>query len=176
MRGFGTGVGTRISVIGDKAAFSAIGKRGRFRGAWFCSGAESVRVAVGYVNGLEPFLDGRPMSGKDAKGIADPRGVPVLKIKADGFDKDGRSWIGVLARVGADLKLPSAKDLKAEDLRVIQSAGRFSENESEGFFPIAALKLRVDGTWTLRQIAYFDLQHGTRKPEKGRVQHFFWPT
>lgn len=174
----GAGVGTRISVAGDKVSFSAIGRRGLFRGSWFCrKGSEvDITIALGFVNGLEPYVDGRLMSGKDAKGVADPKGVPKLQIQAEGFDKDGRSWVCVSARVDkVTLKLPTLKGLKPDDLKIVQSANRFSDVNSTGLFPVAALRLKPSGEWALRQIAYFDLQHGTRQPEKGRLQHLFWP-
>lgn len=174
MSKFGTGVGTRISVIGDRATFSAIGKRGRFRGSWWCTGVEKMRISLGYVNGLEPYLDGRLMSGRDKKGKLDPKGVPMLEIKPSLFSKEGWSWICVRALVDAGGKIRT-KDHTAEDLRIIQSDVRISDDELVGLFPVAVLRAREDGVVTMRQIAYFDLQHGTRKPEAGRRQHFFWP-
>ena len=175
---FGTGVGTRIMVAGDHFTVSASGgRRTRFRGAWYCTlvGISAVRVALGFVNAMEPYIDGRLMSGKDAKGVASPKGIPELKIKPELFDDKNRSWVCIQVRVDADGKMPKEKDIKPDDLKIVQSpSARGSGNELVGQFPVAMIRMAKEGALTVRQIAYFDLQHATRKPEKGKRQHFFW--
>lgn len=172
----GTGVGTLVTSAQGGFTISAFGKKARFRGAWFCKMARdgAITVALGYVNGVLPAIEGRSMDGLDAQGKADPRGIPTVPIKMELFDKDGKSWVCVQVRVDANGKMIPAKTAKPDDLKIIQST-RLSPDETLGLFPIAMMKLDAKtAIWTLRQIAYFDVQHGTRKPDKGKLQHFFW--
>jgi hypothetical protein len=176
------GEGVRSAQFGGHTILSATGKRAKFRGAWWCSrvGDNELRVALGYLNGIEPYIGRRRMSGIDDAGVADPEGSPLLKLKSDLFDKTGRSRICVRVKVDGEGKMKPGKDLTPDDLCIVQHPTAVSSDELVGLFAVAIFRKTADTAsgesfGDLRQIAYFDQKHATRKPEKGRRQHFFSP-
>ncbi len=51
--------------------------------------AMELEIEPGLVNGIEPTIDGQPMSGRDG------RARPKLKLDVSLYDSTGRSWIAI---------------------------------------------------------------------------------
>lgn len=157
-------------------------KGGRWSHPWKCGfSVDQVSIRLGLVNGLEPYLDGRLMSGKDAEGNADPKGVPVLRLKAEEYDDTGRSFICIRIRLNEGGKILE-DEYTADDLRIIQSKTRILAPGREGQHVIAVLRRPKgdSGFGTLKQVGMHDYQHGfsragTTPEEKGVFRHWFFP-
>lgn len=175
------GSGVLAANLGDQTVLSVQGKRARFRGAWYCSlaGTDEMIISIGYVNGLEPFIGTKRMSGIGENGKPDRDGPPRLKLKSDLFDKTGHSRICVQVLVDSDGKMKADKDLTPSDLCLVQHPTAESDNELVGLFAVAILRrttLTPQASFgELRQIAYFDQRHSTRQPVQGPRRHFFSP-
>lgn len=132
-----------------------------FHGAWRVSraGEDRLRVSRGFVNTLEPVINGRPISDPDctltvprAKDPAKPRWV-CIRVKVD---EDGN----MTAKPGG---------ITEDDLTLVVSDVPFVHAGLEAKHPVACLKGE-----TIWQIAYFDYQHLTRVTGN-RITHFFSP-
>lgn len=170
------GSGTRVFSVGNRLSISAR-TRVALGHAWKAAmGGDELRVAVGLVNGLEPFMEGRTMDGLKADGTEDPLGVPRLKLSAERFDATGRSYIVVRVRVSL-LGRMVAENLTPEDLRIEQTATRVLPGGRVGQVVLAVLRRGVneEGFGRLHQVARHDFQHGT-SVGPGGFRHWFLPT
>jgi hypothetical protein len=130
----------------------------------------SAEINPGLVNGLEPLIDGIPMSGKDNG--ARPR----LDLDDKLFDKTGRSWISI--------ELTRTDSGKIDKLRIVQTdiylgqdGGTLEHKPRLVLEPIAMLKrARTDkgGVGKLSQVRFFNVT-GWRVNLKnpGGPRHFF---
>jgi len=172
------GAGTMVTQVGDQIAVRAVGRGRTFKGSWKCSlVGDDVSIRQGFVNGMEPFIGKKLLGGFDADKVEYPDGAPVLALKTSEYDADGNSWIGIHLRVDADGKM-KVKDYTAEDFAMVQSKRALVLTGLTAFFPVAALRKAKDETgWgTLRQIAWFDYQHGTSGGGEGKpLRHWFYP-
>jgi hypothetical protein len=131
-----------------------------FHGAWYVSraGQDSLRIARGYVNALEPLIGDLPISDPDCT-------LSIPKAK----DANKPRWVCLRVQVDDKGKIANPKKPTADDLTIVISdtgpkyAGKLAEH------PLACLHKE-----TLWQIAYFDYQHLTRVQGE-RITHFFTP-
>lgn len=150
-----------------------------FSGAWAVAlSGRQAAVSVGFVNGIEPVLDGRLLSGRDAKGNPLPEGPPSLKLSTDEFTIAGKSWIAIRAETDPETGRILAPKDQPPKLTLVQTKTLFSgEQDTVALHAIALLQR--DGKdrqslGTVHQIAYFDYQHGAAR-QAGRWRHFFSP-
>jgi len=145
----------------------------------------SASFGLGLVNGWEPRLDGRPISGILPYGEKDPKGVPKLKLSdtSEFFDITGRSWLALRAQVDAEtgrLLQPDEQDVGELGLSIIQRDScppTDPDDDTIGYHRIAMLRRGsrdTTGLGTLYQISMFDYQHRTAR-QNGKWRHFFDP-
>ena len=149
-----------------------------FVGSWFCSfsGADVV-VGVGYVDGIEPLIDGRLMSGVLADGKADPKGVPRLTLREDLYTAAGKSWIGIRAVIDGESGKIIAPENGLPELTIVQRREMAEGDDKVHFQPIAMMKRPAGaktGFGNIHQISYFDFQHRTTF-QNGKWRHFMDP-
>lgn len=149
-----------------------------FTGAWAVSlSGSSITVNRGFIDGIEPVIDDRPISGITSKGEPDPKGQPSLKLKLDEFTAAGKSFIAIRLKTDATGKI-IAPEGKSPEMTIVQTKNLNSpEDDTVHLHPIAMLRRppkdkSVFGT--LIQIAYFDYQHRSAK-QNGKLRHFLDP-
>ncbi len=148
------------------------------------TGNEAV-LRRGLVDGIEPKIGDRPMSGDDKK--PDPPGLPIAPSR---FTKDGQSLICVEIECDENWNTASAKLVQVARLDDADpdtpgdgTAPLLPPNLSNRRTrcPLGQLRQRKGGAIASFQIAYFNLRHvalfpagaDTRSGE--RVRHFFCP-
>lgn len=133
-----------------------------FSGAWSVSaGTNSLKVARGFVNAVEPLVGNKKLSAAE------------IKFRESDF-VDGRLWVGIKVRVDPETGKMREKDATENDLTVVVQGSPKSGDHSGliGFHPIALLTQKP--VLTIHQIAFFDYQHSTAKAPKGSgFRHFF---
>lgn len=132
-----------------------------FQGAWHVSraGEDKLRIARGFVNGLEPVIRAMPVSDPDCT-------LDVPKAR----NSDKPRWVCLRVKVDEAGKLPGKQDaVTEENLTMVVSEVPFVHAGQEAKHPVACL--HKDVLW---QIAYFDYQHMTRVNGK-RITHYFSP-
>lgn len=162
------GPGIFVSRYGKQHVVSARRQRFPFIPAFYPSwNGRAVWIGYGTVNGFEPTINGRPISGGDS-----PEGPPSVVIEE--YDAEGRSWIALRVEVDPKTyKLASADKLTVVNL--VSAGERSVGNEGNplvGFYPIA-----VASNTGIHQIVHFNLQHAVGIPPFGtdrKPQHFFW--
>lgn len=170
------GSGLQSMKAGGKTLLSVNQSRQSFRGAFYCTllisgdskaGAE-VRVGVGTVNGLVPFLGSKKLDDEKAE---------TLTVK--NFNKDGYAWVLVRVRTNEAglMNAAGGKDgsYKREDLEIVAGDVPRRVTREDGWVAehaLAILKQGDSGGIEIRQIVYFDLQHGVNRVD-GIVRHFF---
>ncbi len=131
-----------------------------FQGAWYISsgGQDELRIARGYVNGLEPVIGNLPISDTDCT-------LPVPKAK----DATKLRWICLKVRVDDKGKITNPDKPTEDDLTIVinDTGPKYAGETAE--HPLACLY--QEKIW---QIAFFDYQHMTRVRGK-RITHFFTP-
>jgi hypothetical protein len=167
------GKGLQSERVGEKTLLSVPQKRQSFHGALFCAlgmcpGKVGVRVGVGTVNGLIPFLGDKKLDDPD---------VEPLCVKD--FSKEGYAWVLVRVRTNeTGIMTAAGKEGKYErkDLEIVAgTVPRSVKQEGKEWIAehaIAVLRQIAEGQIEIRQIVYFDLQHGVVVVD-GRVRHFF---
>ena len=148
-----------------------------FNHPWRVSGGAGIcTVSPGFVEGVLPWIDGRPIDGLAANGAPDPRGVPTLKL-ADLFDDNGYSWIALRLLCDKDLKLLASEKKGAEILQtnVRTWGGGYSlavksGDGWQGDYPIALLRRTgKTGFGSLFQLAHFNIRC---RPRTGKFWFF----
>lgn len=125
----------------------------------------SATIGRGLVDGIEPKIKDIPIGGDEAEG----KGQPKLEIRQPKFDDEGRGWIAV--EVTCD-----GEKWEVTDATIVQVADIKSADPLKGLHPLAMLRDAGNGTMTLFQIEYFNLQHRADVRESGKgARHFFWP-
>lgn len=184
MRRLTAGPGVFIRDTGDGQVISFRPSQKAFRPNFNVSlAATDAVIGMGFVNGLEPQIDGRPISGILADGSKDPKGVPRLKLGADLFDATGRSFIVIRAQIDPEtgkILEPDEDGAGELGLTIMQRAAApptDPEDDTIGYHRLAVLrrpKAASSGLGALRQIAMFDYQHRTARQGEKWV-HFFDP-
>lgn len=148
----GPGVRLARTAAGTIISFSA--PRQTFRGAFACTlTGDRVTIGLGTVEGIEPTLNGQPITG-DKK-----HPPPTLLIANSKFNAAGKSWVCVRAKVTAGKFDPKAKDA----VEIIQSDRPHGRDNTGPFAPLAMLRRPdKDTAPTLHQIAYWHLRLYTR--------------
>jgi hypothetical protein len=132
-----------------------------FVGAFYVTPVSESELIVGpgYVNGIEPTIDGRKISG-------DQSGPPTLSLPTE--FTDNRAWVYVEVKINQESERIDAEDPEA----VVISTGTsvVTGDKFKGRHPVAMILKLADGSYGARQISYFSLRHAFRD---GR--HFFVP-
>jgi len=158
------GPGVRIARRAGGTTISFAAPRQSFSGVFRVSIAgDRATVGVGTVEGIEPTISGVPIGGQFGKP------VPTLKLDSGKYDKAGKSWVCVRARVDSE---SGRIDTKARDaVTIIQSARPHGSDDLGTFAPLAMLR-RIDPKkpeiGTAYQIAYWPLRI-YRNPTSNRV-------
>lgn len=116
-------------------------------------------VGTGYVNGIEPTIDGQKITGGKS-------GPPTLAMPSE-FE-DNRAWVYVEVKINEDTKRIDAKDPEAVTMKTDKSAA--TGDKLKGRHPVAMIIKLQDGSLGARQISYFSLRHAFRDN-----RHFFVP-
>lgn len=134
----------------------------RVRGG-FIQGQLVVTVEHGTVNGYEPRVGGRRISGMDAAGKMDSAGPPVISGPME-FDSYGRIYVCLRAKVDSKtgkMKVPPTEDdltvVVAKNLRLGARENADLEDPVYWNHPIAVFS----DTKAFGQIAHFNLLHFT---------------
>lgn len=168
------GVGIRLTRTASGVSINASAMLQGFIGAWNVTlSGGFASVGLGYVDGIEPYLDGKPLSGEGKDGnIESPR----LSLDKNRFE-DGRSYIALRVECDAQTgKILEPKDA-APGITIVQVASLVSEDDTIAFHAIAMLRRPLkdkEGFGRVRQIAFFDYQHRVAR-QNGRLRHFFDP-
>jgi len=131
-----------------------------FTGAWaVTAGTNSLKVARGFVNAVEPLVGGFKISDSNAE-------IPFKDFV------DGRLWVGIKVKVDPETGRMKEKDATERDITVVVQGSPKSTDALIGFHPIALLTQKP--VLRVHQIAFFDYQHSTaRKPTGKGFRHFF---
>ena len=123
----------------------------------------SATIGRGLVDGIEPKIGDVPIGGEEGE----PQ--PKLDIRKPKFDDEGRGWIA--------LEVTCEKEKwMVEEATIVQVDELKSKAPLKGLHPLAMLRDAGNGTMTLFQIEYFNLQHRADVREGGNsARHFFWP-
>ena len=127
-------------------------------------GSGSVTINKGLVDGIEPNINGVPLSGDPKKN----KPVPTLNITTPKIGKDGIGWIAVEITVDP-IKW---KTLTAE---VVQVDTLSVQEKLKARHPLAALAQRDDQSVDIFQVEFFNLQHRADGATGVPSRHFFWP-
>ena len=126
-----------------------------------------VTVGRGTVNGYEPFVSGRPISGTAADGRALQQGQPQIKGKLE-YDEFYRCYVCIKIKVDlvtGKMATPPTED----DLTIVVSKGtRLAHDYGRAYWlhPIAV----YSAGGVLAQVAYFDYMHYTSNSSR---YHYF---
>jgi len=173
------GRGILLSQMPGGVSVSARSAVRGFSGAWAVAlSGRSATISLGFVDGLEPILDGKLLSGVDAKGNPLPEGAPRLKLTPEEFTPAGKSWIAIRAETDPETGRILAPKDQPPKLTLVQTKTLFSpEKDTVALHAVALLRRPAkdkQGLGTVHQIAFFDYQHRAAKQE-GRWRHFFTP-
>lgn len=133
-----------------------------------------VQIGEGYVNGKMPEIESVPLIGNDTKP------APRLTLRADLFDKTGRSWVSLKVTVDETGRMiqPDSEGEGTLELTIVQRSDVLPtdpDDDTIGYHPLAMLRRpekETTGLGTLHQIAMHDYQHRTAKQNEKWV-HFF---
>lgn len=158
-----SGPGVRLAHSAEGTTISFYGKRQSFSGAFPVSlSGDRVQVGMGTVSGIEPTINGIPITG-DKDGV-----IPTLKLDPDKYNSEGKTWVCVQAEIEEESNRidPEKRDV----VTIIQQDSPMRAKENTATAPLAMLARRdpenTDDIGTLYQIAYFNLKvyagHGRR--------------
>lgn len=116
-------------------------------------------VGAGYVNGIEPTINGAKISGGTF-------GPPTMAMPSD-FENN-RAWVYVEVKINQNSERIDPEDSES----VIMTAGKSAatDDKFKGRHPVAMILKLEDGSYGARQISYFSLRHAFRGN-----RHFFVP-
>jgi hypothetical protein len=157
-----SGQGIRIRRTINGTIVSANIPNPVFLGAFTVSLVEGGQfsVARGFVNGIEPKINGVPITGQDEK----PR--PTLKVPQS-FDQSGRAWALVEVKINEKTLRIDQEDPESVVIKADKSLA--SGDRLVGRHPIAMF-VQADGGQIIKyQLSYFSLRHAFNK------RHFFVP-
>ncbi len=117
-------------------------------------------VGAGYVNGIEPTIDGVKIGGKAGDS------PPTLPMPSE--FKDGRAWVYVEVTVNEATKRIDEKNPEA--VIMVTGGTAATDDKFKGRHPVAMLIKLKNGSIGARQISYFSLRHAFRDK-----RHFFIP-
>lgn len=116
-------------------------------------------VGAGYVNGIEPTIDGVKISG-------DGEAQPKLPMPTE-FE-DNRAWVYVEVTVNEESMRIDAEDPEA--VKMVTGTSAVTDDKLKGRHPVAMLLKLKDGSIGSRQISFFSLRHAIKS-----YHHFFVP-
>lgn len=120
-----------------------------------------VRVGFGLVGGLEPQIDGKPISVEDASGE-----LPALKVKSSDFNDQGRCRLY--------FKVVCNPDWSRKEVSVVAAAD-LPEYEPYTGFKLLGLLLDTGSAVRVIQCAKRNLGHDTsERREDGHAKHWWW--
>ena len=120
-----------------------------------------VRVGFGLVGGLEPQIEGRPISVADASGQ-----LPALQVKSSDFNDQQRCRLY--------FKVVANKNWSRKEVSVIASANLPAFEPYTGF-KLLGLLLNSGGAIRVIQCAKRNLGHDiTERRDTGTAKHWFW--
>jgi len=120
-----------------------------------------VSVGFGLVGGMEPKIDGKPVSVADETGA-----FPALKVKSTDFDAQGRCRLY--------FKVALNKDWSRNAVTVIASDS-LPDFEPYTGYKLLGLLINSGGAIRVIQCAKRDLGHDTsERREDGHAKHWFW--
>jgi len=117
-------------------------------------------VARGFVNGIEPKINGVPITGEGEK----PR--PTLKVPQS-FDKNGRAWALIEVKINKNSLRIDPEDPESVVIKADKSLT--SSDRLVGRHPIAMFVQVGSGQVIKYQLSYFSLRHAFNN------RHFFVP-
>ncbi|MEI6715718.1 MAG: hypothetical protein WCO60_18350 [Verrucomicrobiota bacterium] len=124
---------------------------------------DGVQVRFGVVDGIEPTIGGKPISGG-----ADSE-APVLDMDFS----DGRQYVVLEVPLDKDLKLIDGRGIAVAAVKALKSDYDSGSEEYVARHPICMIETKA-GVSRLFQIEYFNLARTSRRKESGTVQHFFY--
>lgn len=168
-----SGPGVYIKDTSDGQIITFRGGGNNFVHPWKATlWGSSVIFRLGLVNGLEPLIDGVPISGEE--GGSPPR----LQLDETLFDDSGRSWGAIRLQVDSSGKIiqPDEKGQGELMLEMVQVASLNQSDDTVHLHPVFMLRRPRGGSGfgVMKQIAMFDYQHRTAK-RYGRFMHFVDP-
>jgi hypothetical protein len=140
---FGTVISARMSAPSFLGAFTVQIQGDRFS------------VAKGFVNGLEPKIEGTPISGTDK--------TPAPTVQVPKSFMEGRAWAFVEVKTGNGF----INQEDPESVTIKAGPSLSSSDRSVGRCPIAVFEKKDDGV-RIHQIVFFSLRHAYRNN-----RHFF---
>lgn len=168
------GVGIRLTRTASGVSINARQMMQGFIGAWNVTlNGGFASVGLGYVDGIEPYLEGKPLSGEEKGGTIKP---PQLSLAEDRFE-EGRSYIALRAECDAQTGKILEPKGAAPGLTIVQVTSLVSEDDTVALHAIAMLRRppkEKKSFGNVRQIAFFDYQHRVAR-QNGRLRHFFDP-
>jgi len=133
-------------------------------------GSTSATIAPGFVNLIEPVIDGVHLSGEDAKGTP----PPTLKWDKLALDSDGRGFIALEVTLDVNWKVADGAALIVQVAAVDTADGVPAKTKSIAAngvpiftgrkcrYPLAMIRQRSTGALDCFQIVYGDLTLGVK--------------
>jgi hypothetical protein len=169
------GPGLTFGRLGDAVAISSSMRRQRFEGAWYVDGEVekdevNFRVALGFLNLMEPKINGLPISGIDENGDPVPGGKPWLTGKPK-FSVRGKGFVCLKVRCEESKDKKDAGVVVEDELEIVLS-DTFGASGDTYLQPLAA----YDELGGISQLAFFDYVYSAKKDESGAWQHLLLPS
>ena len=158
------GNGTRIRRTPDGTTISASFSDDWSHPFYVTYSGNSCTVSKGLIDGIEPTINGTPISG-DPK---NKKPIPVLDVNHPKLDKDGHGWVAIEIEVDAE-------KWKTTKATIVQVDNLKAGTKLKGRHPLAFLTQNEDETIASFQVEFFNLQHRTDGRDKTPTHHFFWP-
>jgi hypothetical protein len=148
------GVGVKVLQT-DQGTFISSSLKPSFVGAFRVTGAsQSVRVGVGFVNGIMPTINNKPLSEG-----------PELEIPK----ASGQQPLYIMLSVEVEKDSGRINEKNKEAVKIVASTSKAAPKPQIGLHPIAVFYPLQEGP-KLYQLAYFSYNHAFRND-----RHFFVP-
>lgn len=169
------GPGLTFGRLGDAVAISSSMRRQRFEGAWYVDGevekdVVNFRVALGFLNLVEPKINGVPISGIDEDGNPVPGGKPWLSGRPK-FSVTGKGFVCLKVRCEESKDKKGAGVVVEDELEIVLS-DTFGARGDTWLQPLAA----YDELGGIHQLAFFDYVYSAKKMESGAWEHLLLPS
>jgi hypothetical protein len=176
------GLGARTTTVGSHVLVGAVPSRQPWAPSWnialtTAQGQTAVYVGRGLVNGVEPVVDGLPISGKEnptKQGVEFRRPSIVMPVTGDA---EGRAWLCLQVEVNEQGIIADPKKVTVVATGELPGLAGDAVVTTPGvavgltgWHPLAVLRNGVE----LHSICHFDLNHRAVKDSRGRWRHFFW--
>jgi hypothetical protein len=169
------GPGLTFGRLGDAVAISSSMRRQKFEGAWYVDGEVekdevNFRVALGFLNLVEPKINGVPISGIDENGDPVAEGKPWLKGRPK-FSVRGKGFVCLKVRCEESEDKKDAGVVVEDELEIVLS-DNFGASGDTYLQPLAA----YDELGGISQLAFFDYVYSAKKTESGAWEHLLLPS